>query len=154
MNNAKATAANSKPRIMNEVNFFIEELNSKAKEGYIRITVQGKLSEGFPSDISNIEVQKIVKKESRLLWVDLVTLNLGLPSMMARPEKNSEDVAEYFTDFGEFKDDIRDMHNHVKDILDNKASEQTGLLKKSDRASLIMDWVERFEAKAFREDAK
>lgn len=140
--------------IMKEVNGFIEELNSKAKDGYIRITVQGKLSKGFPSDISNTEIQVLVKKEPRLLWVDLVTLNLDLPSMMARPEKNSRDVAEYFSDFGEFKEDIRDMHSHVKDVLDNKASEQTGLLKKSDRASLIMDWVERFEARTFMEDSE
>jgi hypothetical protein len=79
------------------------------------------------------------------------TMRLDMPPMAARPERTSGDVAEYFRDFGEFSADIRDMHRRVKEALENEASEQTGLLTPTGRTPFVTDWVERFEARRFKE---
>ena len=139
-------------RIMEEVNGFSNELTLVGKEGYLRIHVTGRLSQGFPTDVNSRALEEIVQREPLLLWVDLDTMNLGLPPMTARPEKNSKDVSEFFSSFGDLSEDIRDMHSRVKDALENEASEQTGLLKPSSRTPYILDWVKRFESHRFKED--
>ena len=134
-----------------EIQSFVDELNRTERSGYIRIVVKGQLSEGFPSDINTLAVREVVERESHLLWVDLETMMLDLPPMMARPEINSSDVTEFFSDFGDFSHDIREMHVKVKDALDNEASEQTGLLTPTGRSRFILDWVERFKSRRFKE---
>ncbi|MFH2110212.1 MAG: metallophosphoesterase [Candidatus Bathyarchaeota archaeon] len=139
-------------RIREEVQGFAEELKKADKQGYLRVVVEGKLSEGFPSDVTTREAQAIMEQEPSLLWVDVETMRLDLPPMAARPESTSGDVAEYFNDFGEFSADIRDMHRRVKEALENEASEQTGLLTPTVRTPFVADWVERFEARRFKEE--
>jgi DNA repair exonuclease SbcCD nuclease subunit len=134
-----------------EIQSFVDELNRTERSGYIRIVVKGQLSEGFPSDINTLTVREVVERESHLLWVDLETMMLDLPPMMVRPEINSSDVTEFFSDFGDFSHDIREMHVKVKDALDNEASEQTGLLTPTGRSRFILDWVERFKSRRFKE---
>ena len=138
-------------RIRDEVQGFAEELNEAGKQGYLRVVVEGRLSEGFPSDVTTREAEAIMEREPSLLWVDVETMRLDMPPMAARPERTSGDVAEYFKDFGEFSADIRDMHRRVKEALENEASEQTGLLTPTGRTPFVADWVERFEARRFKE---
>jgi hypothetical protein len=137
-------------RIRETVEAFVKELNESGKQGYLRVVVEGRLSEGFPSDVTTREAEATVEREPALLWVDVETMRLDMPPMAARPERTSGDVAEYFSDFSEFSADIRDMHRRVKDALDNEASEQTGLLTPTGRTPFVTDWVERFEARRFR----
>jgi hypothetical protein len=138
-------------RIRETVEGFAKELNESGKKGYIRVVVEGRLSEGFPSDVTTREAEAVMEREPALLWIDVETMRLDMPAMAARPERTSGDVAEYFKDFGEFSADIRDMHRRVKDALDNEASEQTGLLTPTGRTPFVADWVERFEARRFKE---
>ena len=138
-------------RIMKEVQGFTEELKAADKQGYLRVVVEGRLSDGFPSDVTTREAQAIMEREPSLLWVDVETMRLDLPPMAARPERTSSDVAEYFSVFGEFSADIREMHRRVKEALENEASEQTGLLTPTGRTPFVADWVERFEARRFKE---
>ena len=140
-------------KITEEIDKFVSELKENRKEGYLRVHVRGRLSQGFPTDVNSRAFEEIIQREPLLLWVDLDTMNLGLPPMAARPERDNMDVAEFFSDFGDLKEDIREMHSRVKDALENEASEQTGLLKPSTRTQYIMDWVERFESHRFKEDA-
>jgi len=139
-------------RIRDEVQAFADELRAAGKQGYLRVVVEGRLSEGFPSDVTTREAEAIMEREPGLLWVDVETMRLDLPPMAARPERTSGDVAEYFSEFGEFSADIRDMHRRVKEALENEASEQTGLLTPTARAHFTAEWVERFEARRFKED--
>jgi DNA repair exonuclease SbcCD nuclease subunit len=137
--------------IAQKIQSFIDELNRTERSGYIRIVVEGQLSEGFPSDVNALELKEIIGREQLLLWVDLETMMLDLPPMMARPAINSSDITEFFSDFGEFSQDIREMHIKVRDALDNEASEQTGLLTPTGRSRFISDWVDRFKSRSFKE---
>jgi DNA repair exonuclease SbcCD nuclease subunit len=138
-------------KIIKEVKGFTDELNKTNKSGYLRIVIEGQLSEGFPSDVNNREAKEIVEREPRLLWIDLETMLLDLPPMMARPAINSSDIIEFFSGFGEFSQDIKDMHVKVREALDNEASEQTGLLTPTGRLKFISEWVDRFKSRSFKE---
>ena len=141
-------------RIVEEVSEFVEELRRDGKPGYLRVVVEGKLSEGFPSDIVLDEVDRMREAEPLLLWVDADRMGLDLPLMAVRPEREPVSVAEFFKDFGEFADDIRDMHVMVRDVLEEEASVQTGLLTPSQRGPLVVEWLSRFEGRRFKEEAR
>jgi len=141
-------------RIVESVAAFVEELRQAGKPGYFRVVVEGGLSEGFPSDIILDEVDGLRKAEPLLLWVDVDSMGIDLPPMAVRPEREQVSVAEFFSDFGEFADDIREMHGMVRDVLEEEASVQTGLLTPSQRGPLITEWLKRFEERSFKEAAE
>jgi hypothetical protein len=66
-------------------------------------------------------------------------------------EENT-DVAEYFRDFGDFAEDIREVHGRVREALEEDASTKTGLLTATQREQFIVDWVRRFEARGFQRE--
>jgi len=137
-------------RIVEAVEGFVEELRRAGRQGYLRVAVEGGLSEGFPGDISLDEVERLRREEPLLLWVDVDMMDLDLPPMAVRPEREHMDVAEFFSDFGEFAGEIREMHGMVRDVLEEEASVQTGLLTPSRRAALVAEWLKRFEGRRFR----
>jgi hypothetical protein len=128
---------------------FVGELHAKGKQGYIRIKLEGTISEGWPSDVSEDRIREAVP-DPLLLWVDVDTLELNLPPSVARPMAENTDVAEYFGDFASFAEDIREVHGRVREALEEEASTKTGLLTATQREQFITDWVHRFEAKTFK----
>ncbi len=138
-------------RVLEEVEGFVGELRRAGKQGYIRVRVEGGLSEGFPSDVPLEDVDGLKGSEPLLLWVDADTMNLDLPPMAVRPQRDRVDVAEFFRGFGEFADEIKEMHRRVGEVLEEEASLTTGLLTPSQRAPLVSEWVERLEGRRFRE---
>jgi hypothetical protein len=139
-------------QILSRVEDFVAELEKAGKPGYLRIRVEGGLRGGFPSDIDLSGVAHRVESEELLLWVDVDTLRLELPLIAGLPEREQVDVAEFFSGFGEFAEDIKEMHLRVRETLDEQASLQTGLLTPSQRTPLVNEWVERFEGKRFKEE--
>jgi DNA repair exonuclease SbcCD nuclease subunit len=138
-------------RILGEVRAFVSRLREAGKQGYLRVKVRGRLSEGWPSDISMKPVERIMSEEPLLLWVDRDTMELDLPESVARPQPENQDVAAYFSGFGAFAEEIREMHGRVRETLEEEASTQTGLLTPTQRAPLVQEWVRRLEAKRFGE---
>jgi hypothetical protein len=130
---------------------FVNELHSHHKQGYIRIKLEGTLSEGWPSDVSEERIRETIP-DPLLLWVDVDTLELNLPPSVARPMEENTDVAEYFRDFGDFSEDIREVHGRVREALEEDASTKTGLLTATQREQFIVDWVRRFEARGFQRE--
>jgi len=139
-------------RIVKAVEAFVEELRRAEKPGYLRVVAEGGLSEGFPSDIDLVKIDRLMEEEPLLLWVDVDTMELDLPPMAVRPERESIDVEAFFSDLGEFSGQIREMHGIVRDTLEEEASVQTGLLTPSRRAPLVAEWLQRFEGTSFRGD--
>ncbi len=132
---------------------FIDGLHSAHKQGYIRIKLEGTLSEGWPTDVSEDRIREAAK-DDLLLWVEVDTLELNLPPSVARPMAENTDVAEYFRGFGGFAEDIREVHGRVREALEEEASTKTGLLTATQRAEYVADWVRRFEAKKFGGEKK
>jgi DNA repair exonuclease SbcCD nuclease subunit len=130
---------------------FVDELHNRHKQGYIRIKLEGTLSEGWPTDVSEDRIRE-AGADPLLLWVDVDTLELNLPPSVARPMAENTDVSEYFRDFGGFAEEIREVHGRVREALEEEASTKTGLLTATQREQFIVDWVRRFEAKRFREE--
>ena len=128
---------------------FVDELHAQHKQGYIRIKLEGTLSEGWPSDVSEDRIREAAQ-DPLLLWVDVDTLELNLPPSVARPMAENTDVAEYFRDFGGFAEEIREVHGRIREALEEEASTKTGLLTATQREQFIVDWVRRFEAKTFK----
>ena len=133
-------------KVKGEVEVFLDRLKASAKPGYIRIRLDGSLSEGFPSDIT-IDIPD----DPLLLWVDVDTMKMELPALTVRPKRDRVDVKDHFSGFGEFAKDIREMHLMVGDALEEDASSSTGLLKPTQRVPYINEWVKRFENRKFRE---
>lgn len=140
--------------IIKAIGEFVEELRRAGKPGYLRVPVEGDLSEGFPSDISLDEVECLVEAEPLLLWVDVDTMDLEIPPLKSLPEGEELEVAEFFSDLKDFADDIQEMHEWVREVLEEEASVQTGLLTPSQRAPLIAEWIKRFEGRRFRGEAE
>jgi len=134
-------------RVTAEVDSFLKLLRETGKPGYIRLRLEGGLSEGFPSDIPYN-----LPEDPLLLWVDVDTMRMELPPLTVRPQRDRVDVKEYFSSFGEFSEDIREMHRKVGDALEEDASSTTGLLRPSQRVPFISEWVKRFEDHAFKEE--
>ncbi|MFQ6052999.1 MAG: exonuclease SbcCD subunit D, partial [Candidatus Bathyarchaeia archaeon] len=139
-------------RINEAVEEFAGELKRTGKEGYLRVVVEGGLSHGFPSDIVLDEVEGLVRDERLLLWVDVDTMGMDLPPLAVRPEGGLVDVEEFFSEFGEFAGEIREMHGRVRDALEEEASVQTGLLTPSQRVPHVAEWLRLFEGRRFREE--
>jgi hypothetical protein len=139
-------------RILEEVKLFRSELESAGKEGYLRIRVRGPLRDGFPGDIDLEPVSRLTQNDPNLLWVDVDTIRVEMPLVAGVPEREQIDVAEFFAPIGEFAEEIGEMHTRVREALEEQASATTGLLTASQRAPLVEEWVERFEARKFREE--
>ncbi|UCH56917.1 MAG: metallophosphoesterase family protein [Candidatus Bathyarchaeota archaeon] len=139
-------------RILEEVELFRSELGRSEKPGYLRVRVRGGLKDGFPGDIDLEPVDRMVREGPLLLWVDIDTLGVGMPILAGVSEREQIDVAEFFAPFGEFAEDIQEMHARVREVLEEQASVQTGLLTPSQRIPLIDEWVRRLEARTFREE--
>jgi len=139
-------------RILEEVELFRAELEQAGKEGYLRIRVRGPLRDGFPGDIDLEPVTRLVQDDPQLLWVDVDTLGVEMPLIAGAPEREQIDVAEFFSSLGEFAGEIGEMFTRVREALEEQASATTGLLIGSQRAPLVEEWVERFEARKFREE--
>ena len=137
--------------ILSEVEAFRRELKEAGKPGYLRIRAEGKLSSGYPGDIDLSPVGRLVESDPLLLWVDVDTLRLEMPLLASVPERERVDIREFFAGFGEFAEDIGEMHSRIRETLEEEASLQTGLLTPSQRAGLVKEWVERLEARSFRE---
>ena len=138
-------------RIMEAVKEFRGELERLGKEGYLRVVVSGGLSEGFPADIDLSGVEEMCREDPRLLYVDVDTMDLELPRLRLPYERERIDVAEFFKDFGDFAQEISEMHAKVREALEEGASVQTGLLSPSQRRPLIEEWLKRFRERSFRE---
>ena len=138
-------------RILEAVRGFREELGRRGKEGYLRLVVSGGLSEGFPSDIDLSEVEEMRREDLRLLYVDVDTMELELPRLSLPYERERIDIAEFFKDFGDFAPEISEMHAKVREVLEESASVQTGLLPPSQRRLLIEEWLKRFRERTFGE---
>lgn len=136
-------------RVTGAVNEFSEELKRSGKPGYLRVYVKGMLSEGYPRDIPLEGLDEIKSENPLLIWVDVDTLDLESPPVISQYDLERVESPEYFTAFGAFAEDIREMHSRVRDVLEEEASIQTGLLTQSHRAPLINEWVKRFEARGF-----
>jgi len=136
-------------RIKEAVEGFRAELEKRGKPGYLMVRVSGRLREGFPGDVDLRWVDELVGSDPLLLWVDVDTLGLEAPLTSGPPEREMVDVAEFFSVFGGFAEEIREMHGRVRDTLEEEASLQTGLLTPSQRAALVEEWVRRFEARRF-----
>ncbi len=141
-------------RIGEAVVEFVGELKRARKRGYLRIVVKGELSEGFPSDITLDEVQRIRRDEPFLLWVDVDTMELDAPRVLLHPNLEQVNVAEFFSPFGDFARNIQEMHMRVGETLEEEASVQTGLLTPIQRTPLIKEWLKHFEEKRFEEEQK
>jgi hypothetical protein len=139
-------------RILEEVNLFRSELERAGKEGYLRIRVRGPLRDGFPGDIDLEPVTRLTQEDPSLLWVDIDTLGVEMPFVAGAPEREQIDVAEFFSPLGEFAAEIGEMHTRVREALEEQASATTGLLTATQRAPLVEEWMERFEARTFREE--
>jgi DNA repair exonuclease SbcCD nuclease subunit len=139
-------------KILEEVEFFRTELERAGKQGYLRIRVRGPLRDGFPGDIDLEPVTRLTQDDPSLLWVDVDTLGVEMPLVAGAPEREQIDIAELFSSEGEFAEEIGEMHTRVREALEEKASATTGLLTASQRAPLVEEWVERFEARTFREE--
>jgi DNA repair exonuclease SbcCD nuclease subunit len=137
-------------RIEERVRSFLEDLRTTGKPGYLKIRLRGGLSEGFPSEINLTDVNGVVESDDHLLWVDVDAMNLELPPSMIRLEREHLDVAEFFSELGDFADDIRGMHVKVAEVLEEEASLQTGLLTRSRRIPLVEEWVKLLEGRSFR----
>jgi hypothetical protein len=136
-------------RIKEAVEAFRGELEKAGKPGYLMVRVSGRLREGFPGDVDLRWVDELVGSDPLLLWVDVDTLGLEAPLTSGPPEREMVDVAEFFSVFGGFAEEIREMHGRVRDTLEEEASLQTGLLTPSQRAALVEEWVRRFEGHWF-----
>ena len=68
------------------------------------------------------------------------------------PPPGGEEVAveEFFRDFGPFAEEIAEMHERVRETLEEEASVETGLLTPSKRRPLIEEWLRRFEEHSFK----
>ncbi|KYH38791.1 MAG: DNA repair exonuclease [Candidatus Bathyarchaeota archaeon B23] len=137
-------------RILEAVEGFVEELRRLKKPGYLRVPVTGPLSEGLPSDVDLEEVDRIREEEPLLLWVDVETMGLEMPPFMPPPGGEEVAVEEFFQDFGPFAEEIGEMHERVRESLEEEASVETGLLTPSRRRPLIEEWLKRFEGRSFR----
>ena len=150
----KRTPSWFREQIEEHVQAFTAELADSGKQGYLRIRVKGELRDGYPGDIDLSSVYKAVSDEELLLWVDVDTTRLELPLIAGVPEREQVDVKEFFGGFGEFSEEIGEMHSRVREVLEEEASLQTGLLTPSQRAPLVKEWVDRFEGRRFREEGE
>ena len=141
-------------KVLGSVKAFQDELRRTGKAGYLRVVVSGELSEGFPSDIDLSGVEAMRKEEPRLLYVDVDTMELEVPRLGFTFERERIDVAEFFKDFGGFASEISEMHAKVREVLEESASVQTGLLPTSQRVPLIDEWLRRFRERSFGEEAR
>jgi len=138
-------------KILSEVEAFREELKGKGKEGYIRVRVKGPLKDGFPDQIDTEPVNRIVRDDPLLLWADVDTLGVEMPLLAGATQREQIDVVGFFSSYGEFAEEIGEMHSRVREALEEQASLATGLLTPSQRAPLVEEWVRHFEARTFRE---
>jgi DNA repair exonuclease SbcCD nuclease subunit len=139
-------------KILEEVELFRAELERAGKQGYLRIRVRGPLRDGFPGDIDLEPVTRLTQDDPSLLWVDVDTLGVEMPLVAGVPEREQIDVAQFFSPLGDFAAEIGEMHTGVREALEEQASATTGLLTGSQRAPLVEEWVERFEARKFKEE--
>jgi DNA repair exonuclease SbcCD nuclease subunit len=139
-------------RILEEVTLFISELEKVNKAGYLRIRVRGSIVDGFPGDIDLEPINQLIQDNYSLLWVDINTLGLEIPLLAGVPEREQIDINEFFSALGEFALEIGEMHSRVRETLEELASVTTGLLTASQRIPLIHEWVDRFEARTFKEE--
>ena len=149
-NQRRAPPAWFEERARSELMSFIKELEANKKQGYLKIKLEGSLSEGWPSDIREEYIREITKENPLLLWMDLDTLELNLPPEIATSTSEGTDVSVYFKEFGEFADEIRLIHGKVRDTLEEEASTRTGLLTGTQREHFVVDWIRIFEARRFR----
>lgn len=139
-------------KIMEQVQTFRGELEKADKPGYLRVRVRGPLKDGFPGDIDQEGIRNAHREDPRLLWVDVDTLGVEMPLLAGIPERERVDITEFFSNFGELAEDIREMHGRVREAIEEAASPQTGLLTQSQRIPFVEEWVKRLEARSFRGD--
>ncbi|MBN1683349.1 metallophosphoesterase family protein [Candidatus Bathyarchaeota archaeon] len=137
-------------KIIEVIMDFINELRSTKKEGYLRIKVRGKLSEGWPSDINNEYISELTQSEPNFLWFDIDTMDLEIPKETQIIKKDIADISEYFLELGDFTEVINEMHLKTRETLEEEASTLTGLLTSTQRIPLIQDWLKFFEEKKFK----
>ncbi|MBM3291712.1 hypothetical protein FJY84_03445 [Candidatus Bathyarchaeota archaeon] len=129
---------------------FINELRSTKKEGYLKIKLSGRLSEGWPSDINNEFISELIKTEPKFLWVDVDTMDIELPQETAIIQKEGVEVSNYFPGISSFSETIKEMHTKIRDTLEEEASTLTGLLTPTQRSPIIHEWLKHFEQKKFK----
>lgn len=156
MKQAKIEADRSKPpswyeeKVSETLMDFITELRSTKKEGYLKIKLSGRLSEGWPSDINNEFIIELIKTEPKLLWVDVDTMDIELPQETVIIQKEGIEVSNYFPEISSFSETIKEMHIKIRETLEEEASTLTGLLTPTQRSPLIHEWLKHFEQKKFK----
>ena len=155
---AKAVVSSPVPRsprwfteaISSEVRRFSEHLRRVGKAGYMKIQVDGQLSEGLPADVELLQVEREVEENPLLLHVDVDFAGLELPPLYVAGPMRHVKLEEFLKEFGDFASDVQDMYRRVMDELEEHASPRTGLLPESVRTRLVDEWLRLFRGRSFR----
>jgi len=130
-------------------------LQKRGVEGILRLVLLG-LTDEEPHDIEQLIMQGIAEaRESipQLLHVDLVNRVENIKQPVALPILGGgiEFSAEILQPFGDLTQEAMKIVEEVSMVLEERASQRTGLLTDSDRAPFVTRWlnlIERMEGQA------
>ena len=138
--------------IVREVRRFSERLKEVGKPGYLKVVVEGQLSEGLPADVNLLGVEREVEGNPLLLHVDVDFAGLELPPLYVAAPTRVVRLEEFLSEFGDFAPEVSGMYRRVVDELEEHASLRTGLLPKSVRMRLVDEWLRLFRERRFGGD--
>lgn len=134
---------------LREVNVYYSYLKEKQIDGILRIVISGYLEEKDPSTIDfalKKEFSKLVG-QTGLLHVDLVNRVEKDPQKITFPKMGTglDYVATVLKPLGEYVGEAMNLIEEISIILEEKASQKTGLLTGLDRSRFVKLWLEIFE---------
>jgi len=134
---------------LKEANAYYSYLKEKGIDGILRIVISGYLEERDPSTIDfalKKEFSKLVG-QTGLLHVDLVNRVEEVPQKIAFPKMGTslDYVATVLKPLGEDIDEAMSLVEEISIVLEEKASQKTGLLTGLDRSRYVKRWLEIFE---------
>ncbi|MBO3839985.1 MAG: metallophosphoesterase [Thermoproteota archaeon] len=135
--------------VLKEANAYCSYLREKKADGLLRIVISGYLEEGDPSiiDLALREELSELKSQTGLLYVDLVNRVEELPQKIAFPKMGTG--LDYMTTalkpLGENIGEAMSLIEEISMLLEEKASQKTGLLTGLDRSRFVKRWLEIFE---------
>ena len=134
-----------KERVLDEVSSFVNELNMRNLPGILKIKVSGKISDtrAFLRLLTEEEIRGIKEENPKLLYLeieeDIIPITreeLKEQIVMSREEM----FKELYREIGQ-EPNILELIEETSLVLEEKASEKTGLLKDSDRSSFVEKWL-------------
>ncbi|MDW8033411.1 MAG: metallophosphoesterase [Nitrososphaerota archaeon] len=134
---------------LKEVNTYYNYLKEKQIDGILRLVISGYLEEKDPSKIDfalRKEVSKLIS-QTGLLHVDLVNRVEEVPQKIVFPKMGTglDYIAAVLKPLGENIEEAMSMVEEISMVLDEKASQKTGLLTGLDRSHFVKRWLELFE---------